>query len=88
MARISTKRIRNRVLRETGLDSIEHLKTAKMFQLEHRWGLSILELLDPRLGTGYKLARKYALDEATIWRWRKLFYIPTDTGAKVARVSA
>jgi len=54
--------------------SIDKLKTARMFQLEREYQVSIVELLDGTV-SGRVLGQRYKLTEGCISRWRKRFGI-------------
>ena len=54
--------------------NLDSLKTKAMFQLERKYQVNIIQLLDGRQA-GRVLAKKYELSEAVISRWRKKFGI-------------
>lgn len=63
------QQIKAEVLRGLGEDTLEPLKTAEMFRLEHKHQQGIAALLSA--GSGEEVAVKLGISPATVSKWRK-----------------
>lgn len=74
--------LRRRVELERGLSKGEDLKTAAMYRLERKFGLSIWDLLVASAGPGYVLAKRYGVSKSAISKWRKRLGIKVENSGQ------
>ena len=68
MAKVSISKLRRTLLAERDTAKNESLMTAKMFQLEHKTGRAIQDLLAPDSRTGRQIAKRLGISDSVLCR--------------------